>query len=419
MRRAAGVVRAHVRLAQQAPAPAADEETFTWRAVVLGRAHVQAAEVVAPGLPVQFAAGDDGLRLAVHEPDTAREEAVEGQIEIGLAVEEERASFGQEQREPREVHQPLIDFGLGEVGVDRGHGAQARREVVGEVDADVSGGVTADRRCAAGRGGGVARGVRPHFEAAAGADVAQAQQQAGIGHALQALVPLVAGPQQLLLLAAHGALEVDAPRRRVGIEGQAAEGQVDLQHPADLALPGAGVPDAVPLAGIGAARRLQRIGHQAGRVHLEEVARLLVQERVHRPHEPVVGAEELVALAGVALQLVGFGVVERRADVQVVLVVDDAHLGTLGRRAAEHRVLHDELPAMLGTLPDGFVEHAIEHDLLAGAHALGGHGAPARLHDLQLRGGLGVERGREQQGARAERGEGDPTRNLSHAVPPR
>ena len=75
--------------------------------------------------------------------------ALIGEVEEGRAVEEEGALLGKEQREPRQVDQALVDLGFGEVGVDGGHAAQARRDVVGHVDADV------------GRAVGATAGMRP------------------------------------------------------------------------------------------------------------------------------------------------------------------------------------------------------------------------------------------------------------------
>jgi hypothetical protein len=60
-------------------------------------------------------------------------------------------------------------------------------------------------------------------------------------------------------------------------------------------------------------------------------------------------------------------------------------LGAFGRRAAEHRVLHDELAAVLGPPPHRLVENAVEHDPLVVAQPLGGHRTSAGVHHLQLR----------------------------------
>ena len=305
---------------------------------------------------------------------------------------------GKEEREPRQVDQPLIDFCLGEVGVHGAHGPQAGCHVVGDLATDVGTAVARDRRRSPGRVRHVSGQVGLQLESLTGADVVQSHQQAGIGHPAQALVALVAGPQQLLLLAADRPLEVDAPRGRIRIERDRPEGNVDFDGPANLALPDAGVPDAVPLAVVGAARPHQRVGHQPGGVHLEEVAGLLVQERVHRPHEPVVGAQELVALSGVALQLVWFGVEADDADVEMVLAERDADFRALGGRGAKRRVLLDELACILRPLPDGLVENPVQHHPFFGLHAFGFENATAGGERIdRLRPGAG---GGEQDQAR-------------------
>ncbi|MEZ5420936.1 MAG: hypothetical protein R2708_26840 [Vicinamibacterales bacterium] len=68
---------------------------------------------------------------ALVEADPPREERPVGEVEEGGAIQEERPALGQEQREARQVDQPLVDFRLGEVGVDGGDAAQAGREAVG------------------------------------------------------------------------------------------------------------------------------------------------------------------------------------------------------------------------------------------------------------------------------------------------
>ena len=128
----------------------------------------------------------------------------------------------------------------------------------------------------------------------------------------------------------------------VGIEVQRAERNLDLEGPADLAAPHLRVPDAVPLAVLKAGAA-QRVAHQPRRVHLEEVARLLVVEGVDVPHEAIVGLQELVASALVAQPLLGLRVVAGDAHVEGVLAEEDADLGLLGGRLAVVGILLDEI----------------------------------------------------------------------------
>jgi hypothetical protein len=126
----------------------------------------------------------------------------------------------------------------------------------------------------------------------------------------------------------------------------------------------AGVPDAVPRA-VHAVDAEHGVGHEARRVHLEEITGAFIEEGIDAPHETIVGRQELVAAALIAQPLVRFGVVRSDAHVEGVLADDDAHLGGLGGRRAVLRVDLDEVLGRLGLLPDAFVEPSVEHDALA------------------------------------------------------
>src|SRR4030095_4785958 len=133
-----------------------------------------------------------------------------------------------------------------------------------------------------------------------------------------------------------------APRVVVRVEVEGAERYLDLQGPPDHAALYPRVPDAVPLAVI-AVEPQQRVGHQARRVHLEEVAGAAVEERVNCPHEGVVGEELLVASELPADPPVSCGVEAGDAQVQRLTVEDDAHLRPLGGGAAVGRIDLNEI----------------------------------------------------------------------------
>ena len=240
------------------------------------------------------------------------------------------------------------------------------------------------RRRQSGPVGQVTGDIGPQLETAPRADVAETDQQARVGHPAQALVALIAGPQQLLLLAPDRPLKVHAPCRGIRVERDGSERDVDLDGPADLALVHPGIPDAVPLPIAAASRPHQRVGHQAGGVHLEEIPRLLVQECVHGPHEAVVGAQELVALAGVALQLVGLGIEADHTHVEVILVERESDFGALGGLGAEDGVLLHELARARRARPHGFVERAVENDGFSGRHPFRTDHALARIEGVRL-----------------------------------
>ena len=108
-------------------------------------------------------------------------------------------------------------------------------------------------------------------------------------------------------------------------------------------------------------------------VHLEEIAGLLVQERIDRPHEPVVGQEVLVALHRIAEQAVRFRIEAEHAHVEPFAVEEDPHLGPFGRRPAIVRVLLDEVGGRNRAIPGLLVENAIERDPFAFLQPLGRH----------------------------------------------
>ena len=204
-----------------------------------------------------------------------------------------------------------------------------------------------------------------------------------VGHAVEALVARPSHPDAVFVLPAHRALEVDAPGVVVGIEVERAEGDLDLDGPADLAVADARVPDAVPRA-VHAVDAEHGVGHQARRVHLEEVAGALVEEGVDAPHETIVGRQELVAAALEAEPLVGLGVEGGDAHVERVLAEGDADLGGLGGRLAVLRVDLDEVLGRERALPDAFVEAPVERDALAVGQANGLNQAPRHAADQVL-----------------------------------
>src|SRR6185436_1323124 len=249
-------------------------------------------------------------------------------------------------------------------------------------------------------------------------DVADALDVARVRHPVEALVARPSHPDAVFVLAPHRALEVDAPGVGVGVEVQGAEGDLDLDGPADLAVPHARVPDAVPGA-VHAVDAEHRIGHEPGRVHLEEIPGTLIEEGVDAPHETIVGRQELVAAALIAQPLVGLGVERRDAHVEGVLADDDADLRRLGGRRAVLRVDLNEVLGRLRLLPDALVEPSVEHDALAlgqtgNIDLAAGHAADQVLAlDRRF-----LCAGRGRQSERAERADqcGDSSRNQSRSL---
>ena len=127
---------------------------------LLSRTDLQEADVLFAGLAAQPRSDVDFLRQAVLvQTDPPAEERLhsdvrllpatpEIEIEERRAVQEEVAFLWKKQGKPREVHQPLIDFRLREVGIDGQVRPQARCHVVEEVDSHVGGAGERSRRLA-------------------------------------------------------------------------------------------------------------------------------------------------------------------------------------------------------------------------------------------------------------------------------
>ena len=146
MRIAPCVQATDVRLREDAPAHAPDGELFADRAVVVAGAHVQKAHVLTAHLSRELAAVVDGLRRAAGgESNASAEERVDDEVAAERAakrkerrpVEEEVSLLGKEQREAGEIHLPLIDLGLREVGVHGEDAAQAGRRTVEHIDTGI------------------------------------------------------------------------------------------------------------------------------------------------------------------------------------------------------------------------------------------------------------------------------------------
>src|SRR5688572_27569749 len=273
-----GIDRADVRLRQNPPLDPRDGEVLAGKALVLARAHVQDADVLRARLAGDLCAEIDPLgRTARAQPDLPTEErnhlvvlvpapaevepalAVAAEVEEGRAVEEEIASLGKKERKARQVDLTLVDFRLGEVGVDGEDGPQQRSEAVEEIDSRAGVardcGAAAPRRCLRREDP-----VRLDVEAVALRHVADAGHQASVAHPAQPLVARPSHPEALLVLAPDRALKVDAPGVAVRVEVQRAERNLDLECPADLAALMPRIPDPIPLA-IVAVDAQVRIGH--------------------------------------------------------------------------------------------------------------------------------------------------------------
>ena len=102
-----------------------------------------------PDAPGDLDAGEDVDRLSVRaEPYAPREERQgiapdAAETEDAGVLQEEVAFLREEERKAREVDLPIVDFGLGEVGIDGQGRGEGRRDLVEDVQASAR----SSRRC--------------------------------------------------------------------------------------------------------------------------------------------------------------------------------------------------------------------------------------------------------------------------------
>ena len=169
---------------------------------------------------------------------------------------------------------------------------------------------------------------------------------------MQSLGTPPATPHDLFVVTLDGALEVDAPLVRLGIEVEGLEGDLDLERPAVWADKRPDVPDAVPgptttttaeTAAAATTTREQSVAEYAGRIGFEEIPRPSVLERVQDPHETIVCAQVAVALFLVREDTLGI-VIHDGADVEPVGVVRDPYLRITGGRSSFNGLCLREVP---------------------------------------------------------------------------
>src|SRR5262249_25061694 len=111
----------------------------------LTRAHAEHTDVVASDLARQLRAREDRNFLFIQQTDAAAEErhdireaAAEwiGEAERARGLQKERALFGKEERETRQVDLPVVHFGFGEVSVEGRRPFEVRRDVVKDFSAE-------------------------------------------------------------------------------------------------------------------------------------------------------------------------------------------------------------------------------------------------------------------------------------------
>src|SRR6185503_4084652 len=271
-----------------------------WQVLDRARAHQQAADIRVPDAALDLAAAPDrdlhalvftrgrqGADGAAVERQQVRvlDVGAHAELEDVGAVEEELALLREQDVEPRQVRLPLIDLGLGEVGVDREHAVQVGPELLGDVQAHVALRVTALAWIFHHE---VAHVRRLDRQADALVERGQALELAGDTHLEDLEVELRSGPAARLLDLLDVALEIHAPAVETLLVAQA------LDRDADLAAPAVGnarglhfphrVPRAVHVQALGGDDPVE-LGPQ--RIDREHEARALVAERVEHDHDVI------------------------------------------------------------------------------------------------------------------------------------
>ena len=293
-------------------------------------------------------------------------------------LEEEVPLLGKEEAEAREVDLLGVHLYLGEVGIV----GQVRRDALCDPVLQVQPRlgvevILADRAGPLLVEAGGNEGLDPQVPPPA--DLIEALQNSGQGNVKRVETARHQAPVKILTLAPDAALEVDphdeiAPRT----ESKCLEGNGHLHAPAVLLHPCGRVPDAVPL----------QIGDPPV---VKTLAVVLSGGGVGKEGEPVAvvvegiegDAEDIAFPAGeVALQLVdddpvGFRVVAVDAEVEVVVVKEDADLRPLRGGRPLVRVGLNETGHRNGQGPVGFLQLPVELDGLVGP--AGGDGLFFRL----------------------------------------
>ena len=356
------------------------------------RGHAQGADLVRSGAAGELAPGEHGKVVPLLDADAAAVEQQGGrrasqalpfdpftELENPCPFEEEVPFLGEEQAEAGEVDLLLVRLHLGEVGLPGQVEGQRGGKSVLEVEAGVEGVFTGQVRGEipprAAQQVGDDRHRRP---AAKPAQALEHRQARGAVAAPEAVGLGRRHEEDLLVPAAYGAADVDAPDRLVAVGvAQLVEGNGDLGAPAEAVDAGAAAPDAVPGLVAGAAL----VGEQLVLARPEGIG-----AEVEAPAAVVVGVEDdldVVVLleVGVPPHLVGheaagFAVEAAKGEVQVVVVEEDPDLGPLRGRGSFDRLALKEAVHDRGLAPDRIVEAAVDARGLGRAGSLDDRGFP-------------------------------------------
>ena len=379
--------------------------------------HVQQAQVVVPGLAREAGAAEDGDRHAARaDADPPAEEEVHRTApahgEVPGVLQEEGALLREEQVESGEVDLLVVHLHLGEVGVV----GQIEVQAGGDADLGVQAEVVLLLRFRLDRVVPTpgAEGEGDEFQVARRGQL-QAVEFPGGGEAVEVVDAGHRRPVVLFALAPDVALEVDPPGLRAVAVAQRPQRDRELGGPAVVADRGSDGPGSVPVQvepapGAGARPHLRPPAASASAAPgVADLAVVLEARRGGAEDEPVlqvvVGVED--DLEGVRVaeprvpagvggdDAVGVAVVEGGADVERVVVEEDADLGALRRRLPLEGVRLDEPGQRLRPLPDLVVQAPVYERRFHGRRGPPDAGAGLALLRPCRRGGEG---GGEQEG---------------------
>ena len=212
-------------------------------------------------------------------------------------------------------------------------------------------------------------------------------------------------PGGVFIPPADDALDLESPLLQVALrKAERLEGHGDLRTPAVLQHFRAGEPGAVPVGIVPpAVFGGLHVALCATGVGVESVAIASIEERVEDEQERVALKVREVAPQGVDDQPARLVVVQHRADVQHLAVVEKAHFAALAGGAELVGKLLIEIDRGLGQRPGGLVERAVDDDWFRDAYRGHAFGRANRFNVKLLRRGRRCRQGQGHGTAHAER----------------
>ncbi len=368
----AGEQGAHVRLLEQVPLRASDEEILLADSRDVSRPHAQHPDIGAADSARQLDTRIDRDFLPVQQSNLPAEERVyvgagrrnaarrlrsgAGEPEHTRALQEERPLLRKEHREAREVDLPRVDFGFAEIGVERGRQLQAGGDVVERVETGLPFrvAVAVDAKPAA-------REERAEIEPDPLRQAGKIRDLACLGHLVELCVQPRTRPAVLFQLPVDVTGDVEAPNGPAGGETKALERNRELRDPPPIRPPAAHVPDGVPVR-VQLPARHQAVHQRPGRVRREVEGTPLIAEGVEQNLDAIVGGQATVACHLRADHLPGLGVMRDDADIEVIAVVQEGDVGGFSGPLTGRGQSLDEVADFRGGAPDRLVQNAVERD---------------------------------------------------------